>query len=115
MGTRRPLIVQMVHSPNCDEPQCRLQGACSRPILSVLAWHQHRPCASVCLRLAEEDSDEYGDVIRPASAVTAAIRERTESLLRRTGGTVSAKPIIMRAEFKCATRNTRGFCICDSL
>jgi len=27
MGTRRPLIVQMVHAPDFDEPQCRLQGA----------------------------------------------------------------------------------------
>ena len=26
MGTRRPLIVQMVHAPDFDEPQCRLQG-----------------------------------------------------------------------------------------
>ena len=51
---------------------------------------------------AEEDSDAYGDVIMPPSAVANAIRERTESLLRRTGGTVSAKPLVMRAEFKCA-------------
>lgn len=33
MGTRRPLIVQMVHDPTAQEPRCRLQ---------------------------EEDSDEYG-------------------------------------------------------
>ena len=26
MGTRRPLIVQMVHAPDFDEPQCCLQG-----------------------------------------------------------------------------------------
>lgn len=35
MGTRRPLIVQMVHDPSALEPRCRLQ---------------------------EEDSDEYGAV-----------------------------------------------------
>ncbi len=35
MGTRRPLIVQMVHDPTAQEPRCRLQ---------------------------EEDSDEYGEI-----------------------------------------------------
>lgn len=25
MGTRRPLIVQMVHDPTANEPRCRLQ------------------------------------------------------------------------------------------
>lgn len=50
-------------------------------------------------RLQEEDSDEYGQVITPETAVAEAIRERTESLLHKTGGTVSAKPIVMRAEY----------------
>lgn len=36
MGTRRPLIVQMVHDPTALEPRCRLQ---------------------------EEESDEYGPVM----------------------------------------------------
>ena len=61
----------MVHDPSALEPRCRLQ---------------------------EEDSDEYGAVIVPETAVAEAIRERTESHLRVTGGTVSAKPIVMRAE-----------------
>ena len=40
----------MVHDPNALEPRCRLQ---------------------------EEDSDEYGAVIVPETAVAEAIRERT--------------------------------------
>ena len=67
----------MVHDPSALEPRCRLQ---------------------------EEDSDEYGAVIMPETAVAEAIRERTESHLKRTGGTVSAKPIVMRAE--CAPAKT---------
>lgn len=38
MGTRRPLIVQMVHDPTAQEPRCRLQN---------------------------EDDDEYGPPIIP--------------------------------------------------
>jgi hypothetical protein len=72
MGTRRPLIVQMVHDPAALEPRCRLQ---------------------------EEDSDEYGPVIHPESSITDAIRDRTETHLRKLGATVSSKPIVMRAEY----------------
>lgn len=58
-----------------------------------------RSCnACIAFRLQDEDSDEYGPPITPETAVAEAIRERTESHLRRTGGTVSAKPIVMRAE-----------------
>lgn len=64
-------VVQMVHDPNALEPRCRLQ---------------------------EEDSDEYGAVIVPETAVAEAIRERTDDHLRKIGATVSAKPIVMRAE-----------------
>ena len=71
MGTRRPLIVQMVHDPSALEPRCRLQ---------------------------QEDGDEFGPVIAPESAIADAIRERTESHLRKLGATVSSKPIVMRAE-----------------
>lgn len=72
MGTRRPLIVQMVHDPTAKEPRCRLQ---------------------------EEESDEYGPPIIPETAVADAIMRRTEDHLRRLGGVaVSSKPIIMRAE-----------------
>ena len=61
----------MVHDPTALEPRCRLQ---------------------------EEDSDEYGAVIVPETAVAEAIRERTEDHLRKIGATVSGKPIVMRAE-----------------
>ncbi|KAG2439371.1 hypothetical protein HXX76_004729 [Chlamydomonas incerta] len=73
MGTRRPLIVQMVHDPTAQEPRCRLQ---------------------------EEDSDEYGPPIVPETAVADAIQRRTEDHLRKMGGiAVSSKPIVMRAEY----------------
>ncbi|PRW39278.1 dynamin-related GTPase isoform A [Chlorella sorokiniana] len=78
MGTRRPLIVQMVHDPSALEPRCRLQ---------------------------DEDSDEYGQVISEA-AIAEAIRERTEVHLRKLGATVSSKPIVMRAEFAYAPNLT---------
>uniref|UniRef100_A0A061RLP0 Dynamin-related gtpase n=1 Tax=Tetraselmis sp. GSL018 TaxID=582737 RepID=A0A061RLP0_9CHLO len=71
MGTRRPLIVQMVHDPTATSPRCRLQ---------------------------QENSDEYGAVI-PETSIAEAIRQRTESHLRELGATVSSKPIVMRAEF----------------
>eukprot|EP00884_Botryococcus_braunii_P011386 jgi/Botrbrau1/20248/Bobra.31_1s0037.1 len=72
MGTRRPLVVQMVHDPSAREPRCRLQ---------------------------EEDSDVYGPPIVPETAVAEAIKSMTETHLRQTGRTVSSKPIVMRAEY----------------
>jgi hypothetical protein len=63
MGTRRPLILCMVHDPSALEPRCRLQ---------------------------EEDSDDYSSVI-PEASVAEAIRERTEVHLRKLGATVSSK------------------------
>ncbi|EFJ45494.1 dynamin-related GTPase [Volvox carteri f. nagariensis] len=73
MGTRRPLIVQMVHDPTAQEPRCRLQ---------------------------EEDSDEYGPPIVPETSVADAIQRRTEEHLRKMGNiAVSSKPIVMRAEY----------------
>ncbi|KAF3676151.1 Dynamin-related protein 5A [Capsicum annuum] len=72
MGTRRPLILQMVHDPSALEPRCRFQ---------------------------EEDSEEYGSPIVLASAIADAIKLRTESLLKKTRDAVSSKPIVMRAEY----------------
>ncbi|PSC67591.1 dynamin-related GTPase [Micractinium conductrix] len=78
MGTRRPLIVQMVHEPTAPEPRCRLQ---------------------------DEDSQEYGPVV-PEALLAEAIRERTEVHLRQLGATVSNQPIVMRAEFAYAPNLT---------
>jgi len=50
-------------------------------------------------RLQDEDDATFGEPITPESAVADAIRTRTEALLQRTGGTVDAKPIVMRAEY----------------
>ncbi|XP_010545840.1 PREDICTED: dynamin-related protein 5A [Tarenaya hassleriana] len=72
MGTRRPLILQMVHDPTALEPRCRFQ---------------------------DEDSDEYGSAIVSATAIADVIRSRTEALLKRTNTAVSPKPIVMRAEY----------------
>ncbi|KAK9915687.1 hypothetical protein WJX75_002660 [Coccomyxa subellipsoidea] len=79
MGTRRPLICLMVHDPTAETPRCRLQA---------------------------EDSEEFGSPIYPETAVAEAIREMTETHLRQTGGTVSAKPIVLRVEFAYAPNLT---------
>ena len=72
IGTRRPLIVQMIHEPSRSEPRCRLQN---------------------------EDDDDYGPPIVPETAIAYAIHKRTEEHLRQIGNvSVSAKPIVMRTE-----------------
>ncbi|CAN1345141.1 Dynamin-related protein 5A, partial [Linum perenne] len=72
MGTRRPLILQMVHDPTALEPRCRFQ---------------------------EEDSEEYGSPVLSGTAMADVIRSRTEALLKRTNSAVSAQPLVMRAEY----------------
>ncbi|XP_059662659.1 dynamin-related protein 5A [Cornus florida] len=72
MGTRRPLILQMVHDPTALEPRCRFQ---------------------------EEDSEEYGSPVVLASAIADIIKSRTELLLKKAKAAVSSKPIVMRAEY----------------
>ncbi|XP_031479930.1 dynamin-related protein 5A [Nymphaea colorata] len=72
MGTRRPLILQMVHEPSASEPRCRFQ---------------------------EEDSDDYGSPIVSSSAIAEVIKSRTDSHLKKSRTTVSPKPIVMRAEY----------------
>ncbi|KAK9078242.1 hypothetical protein SSX86_002299 [Deinandra increscens subsp. villosa] len=72
MGTRRPLILQMVHDPTALDPRCRFQ---------------------------EEDSEEYGNPIVLSSAIADTIKSRTDALLEKTKTAVSSKPIVMRAEY----------------
>lgn len=72
MGTRRPLVLQMIHDPDALEPRCRFQ---------------------------EEESEEYGGPIVLASAIADVIRSRTEAHLKKVRGAVSAKPIVMRVEY----------------
>ncbi|KAL2245893.1 UNVERIFIED_CONTAM: Dynamin-related protein 5A [Sesamum indicum] len=72
MGTRRPLMLQMVHDSTALEPRCRFQ---------------------------EEESEEYGSPIVSSTAIADTIKSRTETLLRKTKTAVSSKPIIMRAEY----------------
>ena len=63
--------MQMVHNPDAAQPQCRLQL---------------------------EDSEEYGAVIVPETAVADALRDMTQKHLAQLGKPVSSKPIVMRAE-----------------
>nr|XP_043630910.1 dynamin-related protein 5A-like [Erigeron canadensis] len=72
MGTRRPLILQMVHDPTALHPKCRFQ---------------------------EEDSEEYGNSMMLASEIADTIKSRTDAMLKKTKTAVSSKPIAMRAEY----------------
>ncbi|GAV72308.1 Dynamin_N domain-containing protein, partial [Cephalotus follicularis] len=72
MGTRRPIVLQMVHDPTALDPRCRFQ---------------------------EEDSEEYGSPVVLASAIADIIKCRTEVLLKKTKTAVSSKPIVIRAEY----------------
>ncbi|MQM06872.1 hypothetical protein Taro_039703 [Colocasia esculenta] len=72
MGTRRPLVLQMVHDPSALEPRCRFQ---------------------------EEDSEEYGSPVVSSSAIADLIKSRTEAHLRKIQAAVSKNPIVMRAEY----------------
>ncbi|EFJ18064.1 hypothetical protein SELMODRAFT_113285 [Selaginella moellendorffii] len=72
MGTRRPLVLQMIHEPAAVDPRCRLQ---------------------------HEDDEEYGPVIVPHYAVAEAIKLRTEEHLKKIRAAVSSKPIVMRVEY----------------
>eukprot|EP00892_Ulva_mutabilis_P000651 jgi/Ulvmu1/10587/UM065_0041.1 len=72
MGTRRPLIVQMVHDPEAEVPRCRLQN---------------------------EENAEYGPVISE-SEVPETLKRRTEEHLKALGNaTVSNIAICMRVEY----------------
>ncbi|KAL6969384.1 hypothetical protein U1Q18_029097 [Sarracenia purpurea var. burkii] len=72
MGTRRPLILQMIHDPTTLEPRCWFQG---------------------------EDSEDYGSPLILVSAIADVIKSRTEALLKSIKSIVSSKPIVMRAEY----------------
>ncbi|XP_057790233.1 dynamin-related protein 5A-like isoform X2 [Salvia miltiorrhiza] len=72
MGTRRPLILQMIHDSNALEPRCRFQ---------------------------DEDSEEYGNAMVSSTAIADTIKSRTEALLRETKTAVSPKSIVMRVEY----------------
>ncbi|KAK8938420.1 Dynamin-related protein 5A [Platanthera zijinensis] len=72
MGTRRPLLLQMVHDPSSLEPRCRFQ---------------------------DEDSEDYGSPVVFGTAIADLIRSRTDAHLKKIKAAVSSKPIVMRAEY----------------
>ncbi|KAL8223686.1 hypothetical protein R6Q57_019161 [Mikania cordata] len=72
MGTRRPLILQMVHDPTALDPRCRFQ---------------------------DENSEDYGSPILLSSEIADTIKSRTDAMLKKTKTAVSSKPIVMRAEY----------------
>lgn len=72
MGSRRPLMLQMVHCPEATEPQCSFQN---------------------------EDEESYGEPLSNASSIAAEIRCRTEVLLKSTGRSVHSKPIVMKCRY----------------
>ncbi|GER53864.1 dynamin family protein [Striga asiatica] len=72
MGTRRPLVLQMIHDSNALEPRCRFQ---------------------------EEYSEEYGTAMISSTAIADTIKARTEALLKKTKAAVSPKPIVIRVEY----------------
>ncbi|KAI3901717.1 hypothetical protein MKW92_008254, partial [Papaver armeniacum] len=82
METCRPLILQMVHNDSAVEPRCRFQ---------------------------EEDSEEYGNPVSPASKIADIINTRTEALLNKTKTTVSSKPILSCTYIlKCLLQGKKG-------
>ncbi|XP_039819194.1 dynamin-related protein 5A-like isoform X3 [Panicum virgatum] len=72
MGTRRPLVLQMVHDPTAHDPRCRFK---------------------------EEDSEEYGSPLVVATEIADVIKQRTQSHLQKIQAAVSSEPIFMRAEY----------------
>jgi len=120
----RPLIVQMVTNPGTLFIRIREAGlvgtGCnyggfkggrgfwlpdspkSFPSIGIYKVRVMKVLFADCLeprcRLQEEDSEDYGPVIEPASAVAGAIKAVTEAHLKQNELTVSSKPIVMRAE-----------------
>ncbi|GJN17683.1 hypothetical protein PR202_gb04772 [Eleusine coracana subsp. coracana] len=90
MGTRRPLVLQMVHDPTALEPRCRFQGELDEWLIDAGCWYG---------AWQDEDSEEYGSPMVAATAIADLIKQRTESHLRKIHAAVSSKPIVMRAEY----------------
>ncbi|KAK8969986.1 Dynamin-related protein 5A [Platanthera guangdongensis] len=78
MGTRRPLVLQMVQDPSSLEPD-----AAFRFLPFVL----------------DEDSEDYGSPVVFGTAIADLIRSRTDAHLKKIKAAVSSKPIVMRAEY----------------
>eukprot|EP01127_Copromyxa_protea_P016077 TRINITY_DN4719_c0_g1_i5.p1 TRINITY_DN4719_c0_g1~~TRINITY_DN4719_c0_g1_i5.p1 ORF type:complete len:420 (-),score=58.56 TRINITY_DN4719_c0_g1_i5:1350-2609(-) len=91
IGTRRPLVLQMVNDPSRRDARCRFRHE------SVVG--------------ETEDSFEEREI--PVSALSSEIIRRTESIAGRDKNMVSSKPIFLRVEFNgCANLtiiDTPGF------
>lgn len=91
IGTRRPLILQMLNDPTRDAPFCRFRKE----------------------TLTADGEDPFEDRDVPVSYLSEEIIRRTEALVGTNKNRVSAQPIILRVEYKnCANLtiiDTPGF------
>lgn len=86
IGTRRPLILQMMNNMACKEPRCRFRM---------------------------EDKEEFESYTTPVQSLSREIVRRTNEEVGNDKNIVSNKPIILRVEFeRCANLtiyDTPGF------
>ncbi|GAM21736.1 hypothetical protein SAMD00019534_049110, partial [Acytostelium subglobosum LB1] len=93
IGTRRPLIIQMINNPIKHQPSCRFKKEFSGEASALEnKWEEHET---------------------PVEELTEEIIKRTNNLTGTRGDKVSAQPIFLRVEFAhCANLNiydTPGF------
>lgn len=72
IGTRRPLVIQMVNSKDHPEPHCRFQS---------------------------EESDAFADAPTPVAQLSSEIMRRTNQIAGADKSRVSSKPIILRVQY----------------
>nr|QYA18543.1 dynamin 1-like protein [Clandestinovirus] len=95
IGTRRPLIIQMVNDPECDVPQCRFK----------------REDENGDPKSEDDDLFEHDTV--PVQRLSAELMRRTDKKTGKNKHCVSDSPIVLRVRFaKCANLtiyDTPGF------
>jgi GTPase SAR1 family protein len=80
IGTRRPLIIQMVNNPSMTNPSCKFRKE----------------------RMVSEGEDPFEEEETPIENISEEIESRTNNVCGN-GDTVSAVPIILRVEYsQCA-------------
>eukprot|EP01132_Coremiostelium_polycephalum_P003597 gene3597-4479_t len=99
IGTRRPLIIQMINNPDKHQPSCRFKK-------EVYSDQQQ-------LLQIQSGEDRWEEHETPVHELTEEIIKRTNEKTGRNGDRVSAVPIFLRVEFAhCSNLNiydTPGF------